>query len=191
MQVHAKDTALWSRIADQPKSLSVLAKRGRGQYPRDWTKFHDDIQHATTDDQMARLWDVTTQGIEAKMLGRHDAAGPLLHGYEGRAREHNARWKNLRAVPQHRQPRPSCEYAAWSAAARRARPLRSVHIVLGPCIPNLDADTDKQPRRMQRVAKVLIDTEAFLGRIKKLDWVFALLDELTAQVFQVWSGCDR
>eukprot|EP00959_Pyramimonas_sp_CCMP1952_P117718 2460938-Pyramimonas_sp.AAC.1 len=66
---------------------------------------------------MAYFWDLTIQGIEAELLDRHDVVGPLRHGYEGRAGEHQVRRKKLRAVPQHRQPRPSCEYAAWSAAA--------------------------------------------------------------------------
>eukprot|EP00959_Pyramimonas_sp_CCMP1952_P362816 7597975-Pyramimonas_sp.AAC.1 len=79
---------------------------------------------------MAHFLDLTIQGIEAELLGRHGLVGPLRHGYGGRAGEHRVRWKKLRAVPQHRQPRPSGEYAAWSAAARWARHLRSVQIVL-------------------------------------------------------------
>eukprot|EP00959_Pyramimonas_sp_CCMP1952_P388516 8140997-Pyramimonas_sp.AAC.1 len=71
-QVHAKDVVLWRCVADQPQPPPVLAKRGRGRRPRDWDKFHDDVQHVTTADQMARFWDATLRGIEAELLDRRD-----------------------------------------------------------------------------------------------------------------------
>ncbi|CAK0831012.1 unnamed protein product [Prorocentrum cordatum] len=149
-----------------PRSVPALAPVACARFPGSRTSFHRQQGSATTQMQLPRCWGVVIEGIEIELLDRRDRAGPRRAARSGRAEERQVRRQKLMSAPRQRQPRPPRELAARGCSGQ------SKHV------PNLPADVDEQPRRPRLVAKALLDTEAFLVMMRRLDWAGVHFDSL-------------